>query len=320
MRARETCLWTLLSLATWGCGGTAAKPDGGGDVSPGSGGGSDEGRDAAAGRGGSGGAAAGSGGAAAGSGGTSAGSGGAASGSGGGSGTGGRGGSPGSGGAGGRGGSTGSGGRTGGGGATGSGGATAADTCRTDADCSQIVCITSPCSMNVCLLAPSGVRFCQLRSRQPVLPDSCADAPEPCCMGDGQCGMAPDGECIPNSFDYCGGAAPPRGNSCRYGSCRSDEDCTASPNGVCTAGYPRRCLYGPCRRNTDCTARSGGTCVLDTVAASCPSPAVFCRYAGDPCVRNADCVTPPGTPYPRVCVPNMDLQGTRCVDGGPFPP
>ena len=45
----------------------------------------------------------------------------------------------------------------------------------------------------------------------------------------------------------------------------------------------------------------------------CGTTAVFCRYATDPCARDADCPKETSM-YGRMCVPNTNGHGTRCVD------
>jgi hypothetical protein len=93
-----------------------------------------------------------------------------------------------------------------------------------------------------------------------------------------------------------------------YDECEGDADCTAHPNGFCTAGFHRFCVYGPCRTSADCTKSPGGSCVLDLIGDGCGVATVFCRYANDPCHSSADC---PNT-FGSACIPNPDLQGTMC--------
>ncbi len=237
-------------------------------------------------------------------------------GSGGAAGGGGTAGRVGSGGAGGRVGVGGTGGGVGSGGAIGSGGVTGGDQCAADRACPPIQCLVPPCPDNVCVLGRDGFHQCQQRAH--LMPESCDQAGMPCCTADSQCTERANGECLSNSVGYCGGPAPPPGNSCRYSDCRSDADCTASPNGICTAGYPRICIYGPCRRNADCTNASGGTCVLGVTGLICQGPAVYCAYSSDPCRVNSDCTG--SSLYGKRCIPNTNLHGTTCQDAPPPPP
>ena len=131
--------------------------------------------------------------------------------------------------------------------------------------------------------------------------------------------MQKNGRCVPFSHEYCGGPPPLPGNFCRYDECTSDTDCTAMPNGFCTAGYPRACRYGPCRTSVDCNRAPGGTCVLAASNAGyCPRLAVYCRYPTDPCRTDADCKG--ASLNGLVCNAKADGHGTMCVDRGPPPP
>ena len=192
-------------------------------------------------------------------------------------------------------------------GATGSDGAGAHDTCSSNTDCSALACATSPCPEAICARLDDGFHHCT--SRTHASPSACPDDDPTCCAGDVDCadGLA----CLQAARlpGVCVGI-PPAGNVCVADECQSDADCTAKPNGACTASYPRKCAYGPCGTNADCTANPGGVCLvgLSSVVATCLFPVVFCHYANDPCRTDADC------PAGKVCAPGAGLTGTTCVD------
>jgi hypothetical protein len=203
-----------------------------------------------------------------------------------------------------------------GGGTAGAGGSNfdgGADECVVDQDCPPPPCPTLPCPETLCAMGNDGFHHCVTRVH-PAL-TSCSPTGPSCCMDDNECG-APRGHCIPWTYNFCGGP-PGFGNSCKVDACTSDMDCTAQPNGFCTADYPRGCVYGPCRTKSNCNQRAGGLCVMDRVY-SCPRDVVFCRYADDPCQSDADCKPDGG--QSQMCVPRDDLQGMMCVIRPPPPP
>jgi hypothetical protein len=188
--------------------------------------------------------------------------------------------------------------------------------CTSDSDCPPVRCAVATCPDMLCSLGGDGFHHCVPRSH-PAL-DACqGDAARPCCTSDAACSQQPNGMCVPSLYGYCGGPPVLPGNTCRYDECVADADCTAMPNGVCAVGYPRSCLYGPCRVNADCARAAGGTCVIAVVGGTCAHPAVFCRYANDPCRQDSDCTG--GMGLPRICVPKSDLQGTMCTEQPPPP-
>jgi hypothetical protein len=218
----------------------------------------------------------------------------------------------------------GSGGSGGGGGSGGSGGGSGSghDDCHSDADCPAIPCASGQCADAVCALgSDDGFHHCTRRNR--AMPESCTGAPAPCCQGPGDCTAQPHGICVPTRSVWAAPVPPPSGNTCYYDACTADADCKAKPNGVCGVATPRTCVYAPCRTNADCTAGPEGRCVLATmwrwsaVLNYTPTlsvgPVAFCRYANDPCRRDADCKVDAG-PHGPACVVNQNLQGTFCRD------
>ena len=203
----------------------------------------------------------------------------------------------------------------GGRGGSGGAGGTGRDDCRTDADCPKPGCSGPGCSEMLCALGPDGFHHCLLRTAPPL--SACpTESDVSCCTSDAVCAAMVLGHCIPHSYYWCGGTAPPMGNACRYDACTGDADCTAGANGVCTIEYPRACIYGACRTNADCTAGPDGRCVLAKVGRFCSASGVFCRYSTDPCASDADCKGT-GLGYGQACVPNAGGQGTSCKDVPP---
>ncbi|MCC7535971.1 MAG: hypothetical protein IT379_07150, partial [Deltaproteobacteria bacterium] len=92
------------------------------------------------------------------------------------------------------------------------------DDCTLDADCPSGICWPSP----------DGARRCTMRIDPPL--DGCEGGFEPCCLRDADCVDGPGGRCAAFTFGYCGGAAPPPGNTCRYDGCATDADCGG---GIC---------------------------------------------------------------------------------------
>jgi hypothetical protein len=207
---------------------------------------------------------------------------------------------------------------TGGIGGSGGAGGSGRDDCRTDDDCPKAGCSGPGCSEMLCALGSDGFHHCLLRTAPPL--SACPSGSDTtCCTSDAFCTTMALGHCIPHSYDWCGGPAPPMGNACRYDVCTGDADCTAGANGVCTLGYPRACIYGVCRTNADCTAETNGRCVLAKVGRFCGTTAVFCRYPSDPCASDADCKGV-GIGFGQACIPNTGGQGASCKDVPPPPP
>jgi hypothetical protein len=186
------------------------------------------------------------------------------------------------------------------------------DECSSDSDCPSIDCLVAPCPQALCARGDDGLRHCTSRTHPPIPPCPADDIG--CCHSDDECPAMQS--CLPNfgGILMCSGIRP-IGNGCAADRCRSDADCTQTPNGACTATYPRVCGYGPCRINADCTEGPGGVCALDLINGPCVVPDVFCRYSNDPCRTDADCLGPPT----KICAPGPGLSGTRCVDK-PGPP
>ena len=227
-------------------------------------------------------------------------------------------------------GSGGAAGASGGGGAVNAGGATGgsdagsggsggipADECDSNEDCPPIECLVPPCPEPVCALDSQGYRVCQTRDPLPV-GNSCEPSGESCCENSDDCENAPGGQCVPFSFGYCGGPAPPDISTCRYDTCDSDADCTAGEHGVCLLDYPRTCNYGPCNESADCTEGTGGRCVMRAAGQPCPDLVVVCLYDDDPCDSDGDC--PLVQEVRQVCEPDSDGHGRRCVPWQPPPP
>ena len=178
------------------------------------------------------------------------------------------------------------------------------------------------CPGGTCWRFPEGQAACATPA--PIATEPCDAAPPtwlPCeCERDGDCAARPGGRCVPHALGWCGGAAPPPGNGCRYDGCAGDGDCTAQANGRCVpAGafglVNRTCVYGACRFSAECTSGSAGQCRYH--GGRCGGGAVFfCAYEGDPCRTDSEC--PPASDGRRqICVPRVDNQGTRCL---PEPP
>jgi hypothetical protein len=139
-----------------------------------------------------------------------------------------------------------------------------------------------------------------------------------CCFIDEDCVQRAHGRCVPGGHCWGGGPQPPHEGHCDYDTCATDADCTQRPHGLCGSGLPRSCQYGPCTTDADCNARAGGQCVRE-LRETCGAPAVFCRYADDPCRVPSDCKSDKvdaDHPYWE-CQPRPDLQGTMCKDVGP---
>jgi hypothetical protein len=128
---------------------------------------------------------------------------------------------------------------------------------------------------------------------------------------------------VPVCSELPDGGAPRLG-----GSCGSDQDCTANPNGYCQnasfSGYSENtgcsCNYG-CARDSDCY--TGAICVCADPVGYCTSAA--CNSSAI-CLAGCDCVAPPAyaefacqTPE-DTCISDKDCVGgpTTWVDGG-FP-
>lgn len=154
------------------------------------------------------------------------------------------------------------------------------------------------------------------------------------CNGDGglgEGGCCADEECVPPEMGraichqqvynlqnrYCGGAAPPETNQCKFDQCGVDADCAADR--VCVPagafGYVlNTCVPAGCRVDADCNARPGGEC--RPFFTPCYARGFACTYADDPCRVDADC--PPGRfGDAGICVPGPD--GTQCIENLPAP-
>lgn len=189
-------------------------------------------------------------------------------------------------------------------------------TCRDDADCPGGACGPvpddpgAPCT---CIgPRPEPVRaFCEAGG--PFESECCADA---------ECAPPPDGRvvCQQSVYDalnaYCGGAAPPPENSCRFDECLLDDDCAAGEVCVPAGAFGHvlnTCRRTECRTDADCAARPGGECRAYFIR--CVATSFGCSYDGDPCRTDADC--PDGRFGPQHCVPAGG--GTRCEEYIPPP-
>jgi hypothetical protein len=114
------------------------------------------------------------------------------------------------------------------------------------------------------------------------------------CCEDSDCdGGDSPGYCYAFQFNYCGGAAPPDVNVCRYDECQSNADCQAgqacAPRGF--AGLDRnRCITALCNTDADCDTRAGGQCTpLGGPNACAAFNGFYCTYDDDVCRSSADC-------------------------------
>ena len=192
------------------------------------------------------------------------------------------------------------------------------DECVADGDCSGGVCRALP-------ERPGATRFCV--GERPLSRRSCApdagpgDWPGACCASDECATDAGPGFCVDFQVGYCGGAAPPEVNTCRYDACAGDADC--GPGRACVpAGAFGRvtsvCVEAPCAADGDCAARAGGEC-RPLLSGACGSIGGFyCSYEDDPCRLDADC-PPSDAGYPQTCQPRGDRNGTMCVPSLPAP-
>lgn len=184
------------------------------------------------------------------------------------------------------------------------------------ADSGTDECTTSDdCGGDPCFLNPDGTRGCVEDPGAP--PRNGCDGGECECADDAACADGPGGSCIAFDYRYCGGAAPPATNVCRYDECAVDGDCDERAGGACVppglGNFVATCAYGPCRTSADCN--EGGTCAIYDTGCGTGGNTFFCRYADDECSDSRPCTGP----MPMLCVPNEDGQGAHCVPDLPRP-
>jgi hypothetical protein len=192
-------------------------------------------------------------------------------------------------------------------------GSSVGDECSSDQDCPPIACVVAPCAESLCGRGADGFYHCTSRVHPPI--DPCLVCDPQCCMSDTAC---PTGQaCISPAFflGQCGDIGTTL-NQCFSDDCKGDGDCTAGPNGVCMATFPRVCAYGACRSNADCNKAQGGICVAEVLTirgggGPCKHGYVFCRYPSDPCRTDGDCKG-----AKESCAPN-GLYGASCGVFGP---
>ena len=160
------------------------------------------------------------------------------------------------------------------------------DQCTENTDCREGVCQAIP---NV----PNAVRYCISPPNYSMY--LCEGNPhaEGCCS-DRDCSTAnSNGYCVAFEHGYCGGAAPPMINECRFNECVVDDDCQTGL--ICApAGFGGRvvnhCMTASCQTDADCTAGTDGECRPLQRNPSCHHPKVFvCTYHEDECRSDSDC-------------------------------
>lgn len=128
-------------------------------------------------------------------------------------------------------------------------------------------------------------------------------------------GIAPecthDSECTASPNGYCTASLWSSTCYCNYG-CVRDSDCSAGQ--ICVCGDPiGHCVSSTCSSDHDC---GQGLCLSYDASPGCQVTAFACQTTMDSCVSNADCVNAGGycalVNGAHVCVPS------QCVNGRPF--
>ena len=184
--------------------------------------------------------------------------------------------------------------------------------CTVDEDCTEGECIGVPDTRDA-------ARACQ---SEPELWLHACDTPGPMgnCCSDEDCtaGSFGDGQCAAIGVGYCGGPAPPEGNTCRYDECSTDADCadeyTCLPAGV-LGSLTRRCIQASCDSHDDCSEGAGGFCSLLYSSQTCPEITLGCTYSDSECRRAQGCDSWPD----RLCVVSADGQNANCLEHQPAP-
>eukprot|EP01062_Namystynia_karyoxenos_P047001 TRINITY_DN3534_c0_g1_i1.p1 TRINITY_DN3534_c0_g1~~TRINITY_DN3534_c0_g1_i1.p1 ORF type:complete len:260 (+),score=50.86 TRINITY_DN3534_c0_g1_i1:81-782(+) len=160
------------------------------------------------------------------------------------------------------------------------------------------------------------------------------------CCSDANCTQRSGGVCDSYADGYCGGAAPPQFNVCRYDQCDAAGGCSAGsaciPRGF-LSGYSRlvtTCHRHSCLSDADChaTGRRGGRCLPFESSAWCSTfQGFFCAYEGDECTPNTQqtdctssnphCISKFGPSFgPCTCEYNITGSHPVCALAGPPPP
>jgi hypothetical protein len=142
--------------------------------------------------------------------------------------------------------------------------------------------------------------------------DAGVDAGNVGCSADTDCTAHPDGMC--SASDPLVGV-PGAGCSCYYG-CQSDSDCGAGK--ICLCGSPVGvCVSSSCSTDADCGA--GSLCTMSTATGTCPSGVPFaCQTPQDTCGGDQDCMGEAGRSKACGYVGAVHQCVDECIFGRPF--
>ena len=144
---------------------------------------------------------------------------------------------------------------------------------------------TVACDGQECFQIGVTAPYCSLGANLNVETCPLEDPDNPCCE-DADCTEGDNGRCVSFQVGYCGGAAPPMLNVCRYDECQIGLDCQEgyACASAGTFGKPvNTCIAAICERDADCNDGEGGRCAILHTSDTCPEPVLGCTYDGDEC-------------------------------------
>ncbi len=172
------------------------------------------------------------------------------------------------------------------------------------------------CGAGTCATLTGGSRFCAYPPSRRMHPCP-GEFPGGCC-NDSECAGGPLGEgyCVAFEVGYCGGAAPPEENTCRYVECETDTDC--ADGGICLlagilGSVVNTCAPAVCASDADCTDGASGRCVPLYNGSTCPDIVFGCTYLDSGCRGIPDC------DRGYFCVANRTRNDAECMEHMPAP-